>query len=494
MVVDSVNKSENSSEVDDKHLEAGNFRGGGDEPGKAIVYSATEKAVLRKIWLRIMPLACIITFLQWIDKYTLNMSAVLGIKEDANINTTQFNFLGSLFYLGYLVIQIPNTYLLQVVPISKFLGVLLILWGVVLACMSQGHDFSSLGGMRFVLGLLEGGSYPSVFLLVATVFRRHELSTAIGALWIANGFASTFGGLIGYGSATLSGRYGMAGWQWIFLIFGVITVFVGLLTLFLLVDTPFHKFLQLTAEEEEVVKERLRDNAVVPTKEFKWSHIFEALRELRFYALVLSSMFMMITNGFFTIYSSSLVASFGFSGLDSVLLQMPNGFISLLSVIVAMWASRRFNQLIYVAVGALSVSGLGLIVTMAIPSGRVKILGTILIHTYGAGYCMLLSVISANVSGYTKKIWYQGAQLIFYTIGNFVGPFLMTSTSGPRYLGPLGGYLACNICASLLLLTARFLMARDNQRKRSQPGFQQAKRDITSNLTDQEDPNFLYRL
>ncbi|KAI8071066.1 major facilitator superfamily domain-containing protein [Gongronella butleri] len=476
-------------DIDSKQLEQGTLNADDTHnpiSAKKFEYSDVEKRVLHKIWWRIMPLACIITFLQWIDKYTLNMSAVLGLKTDAHIDTTQFNLLGSLFYIGYLLFQIPNTYLLQVLPISKYLGTLLVLWGVVLACMSQGSNFPQLAGMRFVLGFLEAGSYPSVFLLMSTVFRRRELNIAIGALWIANGFASTFGGLIGYGSATLSGRNGMAGWQWIFIIFGIITVFVGFVTFFFLVDKPFHKFLQLTPEEHDVVKERLRDNAVVETKEFKWSHIIEAMKELRIWALVFSSMFMMITNGFFTIYSSTLVASFGFS--------MPNGAISLLAVIIVMWASRKFNELTYVAIGSLCTSALGMIILMAIPSGKVKMLGTILIHTYGAGYCMLLTIVSANVSGYTKKIYAQSLQLIMYTVGNCIAPFFMTDSGAPRYLGALGGYLACNIMASLLLLLARWLMARENKRKRAQPGFREDDRDITRNLTDKEDPNFIYRL
>ncbi|KAI8099338.1 major facilitator superfamily domain-containing protein [Halteromyces radiatus] len=458
------------------------------------VKSEAEKRLYRKIIWRFMPLACIITFLQWIDKYTLNMSAVLGLKTDAHIDSTQFNFLGSLFYLGYLVFQIPNTYLLQRLPIGKYLGGLLMVWGVVLACMSQGRDFSTLGGLRFVLGFFEAGSYPSVLLLVATLFRRSEHATMVGALWIANGLASTFGGLIGYGSAHLVGVNGYDGWQWIFIIFGIITVFVGIVTFFFLIDHPHSKLLSLTSEEEKIVNERIRDNAAVRSKQFQWHHIWEAIKEPRLWCFCFASMFMMITNGFFTIYSSIIVASFGFSGMNAVLLQMPNGAISVLGVCAVMWASRRFNEIIYVAITALLVSALGIIILMAIPSGKVKLLGTILIHVYGSGYCMLLTAIATNASGYTKKIFYQGLQLVFYTLGNFIGPFFMNDNSAPRYLAPLGGYLACNLLACILLFVARLEMKAANQRKRAQPGFKEDDRDITLDLTDKEDPNFIYRL
>ncbi|KAI8337143.1 major facilitator superfamily domain-containing protein [Chlamydoabsidia padenii] len=465
-----------------------------EEPSQSLEKSQAEKVFYRKLVWRFMPLACIITFLQWIDKYTLNMAAVLGLKTDAHIDSTQFNFLGSLFYLGYLLFQIPNTYLIQRLPIAKYLGILLVIWGVVLTCMSQGRDFSTLGGLRFLLGFLEAGSYPCVLLLVATLFRRSEHSTMVGFLWIANGFASTFGGLIGYGSAHLKGVNGMDGWQWIFIIFGVISIFFGIITFFFLVDNPHSKWLVLTPEEKKIVDERTRDNAVVKSKSFQWGHIWEAVKELRLWCYCFASMFMMITNGFFTIYSSTLVASFGFSGLDAVMLNFPNGIISIVGVITVMIVSRKYNELIYTAIGALLVSALGIIILMAIPEGKVKLLGSILIHVYGSGYCMLLTSIATNASGYTKKVFYQGLQLVFYTLGNFIGPFFMTDSSAPRYLGPLGGYLACNLMACLLLLVARMNMKASNQRKRSQPGFNENERDITLDLTDKQDPNFLYRL
>lgn len=91
---------------------------------------------------------------------------------------------------------------------------------------------------------------------------------------------------------------------------------------------------------------------------------------------------------------------------------------------------------------------------------------------------------------------YSSLTFIFYVwlVGNFIGPFFMTDSSAPRYLGPLGGYLACNLMACLLLLVARINMKAANQHKRSQPGFNERERDITLDLTDQQDPNFLYRL
>lgn len=67
-------------------------------------------------------------------------------------------------------------------------------------------------------------------------------------------------------------------------------------------------------------------------------------------------------------------------GLDAVLLNFPNGIISIVGVVTVMIVSRKYGELIYTAIGALLVSALGIVILMAIPEGKVKLLGTIMIH------------------------------------------------------------------------------------------------------------------
>lgn len=77
---------------------------------------------------------------------------MLGIMDDTQINSDQFAWLGSIFYLGYLLYQIPNAYLLQRVPIGRYVGCVIILWGFVLAITCKATNFSQLAALRFLLG------------------------------------------------------------------------------------------------------------------------------------------------------------------------------------------------------------------------------------------------------------------------------------------------------------------------------------------------------
>lgn len=97
------------------------------------------------------------------------------------------------------------------------------------------------------------------------------------------------------------------------IILGSITVFFGVFCFFFLVDNPRSRLLRLSAEEEKIVAERALDNAVVRTKTVKLAHIFEALREPRFYCFFFTSMLINFQNGAMNTFSALVTKGFGFS-------------------------------------------------------------------------------------------------------------------------------------------------------------------------------------
>lgn len=97
------------------------------------------------------------------------------------------------------------------------------------------------------------------------------------------------------------------------LILGVITVAFGIILFVFLVDDPRSKFLRLTPEQREIVEERIRDNAVVITREIKYHQILESLKEPRYYCFIFASMLINFQNGALNTFQSIITAGFGFS-------------------------------------------------------------------------------------------------------------------------------------------------------------------------------------
>lgn len=96
------------------------------------------------------------------------------------------------------------------------------------------------------------------------------------------------------------------------IIWGAVTVLLGILFFLFLADSAKSKWFRLTPEEEAIVDERTRENAVVQTKTIKLAHIKEALKDDKFYCYMLISFFVNLQNGCTTIFSTQIIKDMGF--------------------------------------------------------------------------------------------------------------------------------------------------------------------------------------
>jgi MFS family permease len=149
-----------------------------------------------------------------VDKAALSVAAVLGIMQDTGITYSQYSWLGALFFLGYLAYQPPNNYLLQKLPVGKYLGVMLVCWGAITIGSGFCNNFTELAVLRVFLGLFESVTYPALILILNTMYRRSEQSACFGFLWFSNGFASIIGFAAAYGIAKMEPVGGVAAWRW----------------------------------------------------------------------------------------------------------------------------------------------------------------------------------------------------------------------------------------------------------------------------------------
>ncbi|CAO3698432.1 unnamed protein product [Rhizopus stolonifer] len=462
-----------------------------DENGIELNYSQskTEARLVRKLdWIYVMPFIAILNFLQFFDKSALNYAAVMGIKTDTHLVGNQFSWLGSIFYLGYLLFQVPSTFLIQKFPIGKYVGALIVLWGLILLLTFKCQNFSQLAGLRFLLGFFEAGIYPSCVMLISALYRRSEQAGRIGVIYMCNGVAMIFGGLISYGIAQMT-SHGLKPWQWVMVILGAVTMAFGILCFFLMVDNPKSKVLKLTPEEEKIVEARTLDNAVVQTKNFKMSHIYESLKESRYYAFNLISLLITFQNSALSTFNTTITSGFGFSSLQSILLTIPSGAATCIFIIIAVLVNRRYGQTLILACVFLGTAILGLILILVIPVLKVKLVGLVFVWSYCASFVMLLTAVANNVTGYTKKIFYSSSIMVFYTLGNFIGPFMMVSSQAPLYIGGMIGYIVANFLCILIFLFVRWSMIRENRQRLANS----VKVDVVDDMTDVENKSFIYR-
>lgn len=158
-----------------------------------------EKAVLRRVDSRILPLLLGAYFFQQLDKSTLSFTSIFGLADDAHLVGTEYSWLGSILYLAQLVMQPVAAVLLVKLPNGKVISSAILLWGSSLAIMSACTNFPSLLGLRFVLGCFEALIAPCCVAFTQMWWRRSE-QTLRTSYWSAmNGLTIIIGSLFTYG-------------------------------------------------------------------------------------------------------------------------------------------------------------------------------------------------------------------------------------------------------------------------------------------------------
>lgn len=113
----------------------------------------------------------------------------MGLQTDLHLVGDNYQWLGSLFYWGYLAFEFPTNLLLQRLPLGKYLAANIILWGLVLACFAAARSFSGAVALRFFLGLLEASVSPGFALLTSQWYTKREQGFRVGLWFSMNGMA-----------------------------------------------------------------------------------------------------------------------------------------------------------------------------------------------------------------------------------------------------------------------------------------------------------------
>ncbi|KAM3077746.1 hypothetical protein ACMFMG_007069 [Clarireedia jacksonii] len=119
-----------------------------------------NKRLRKLIDKRVLIIMILTYFLQAIDKGTLAFTSIMGIKKDAHLVKQEYAWLTTCIYIAILVIEYPTNWIIQRVPIAKYLGLNVCIWSAVLAMHSMCQNFKSLVVVRTILGIFEASCQP----------------------------------------------------------------------------------------------------------------------------------------------------------------------------------------------------------------------------------------------------------------------------------------------------------------------------------------------
>ncbi|KAK5242957.1 hypothetical protein LTR20_010816 [Exophiala xenobiotica] len=227
-------------------------------------FSDTDKArIQRKIDLRlVLPLGLGYTICL-IDRGNTGLLAVSGLITDLNLIGYRYQIIILLFFPTYILIQPVATALARKVGPRALLPVIIFAWGLSTLCMGFVKYWWQMLPLRALLGLFEGGYFPTCTFLLSCWYPRYELQKRNSGFYFMGMIASAFGGILAYGLSQLKGhgsgaKYlgqhygptatdpeapsgilpGLSGWRWILIIEGAITCVIGIILFVFVVDFP----------------------------------------------------------------------------------------------------------------------------------------------------------------------------------------------------------------------------------------------------------------
>ncbi|KAJ4493308.1 MFS general substrate transporter [Lentinula lateritia] len=402
-------KRDEDSDIPSRHVEiaasaldtGAQFANGAEEtidPSEAI-------RIRRKIDRNILPMMCLLYLVQFMDKTTLGYAAILGMNQEAHLTTDQYNWLGTIFYLSYLVFEYPQNLALQRFPVGKWMSINIFVWSVALCSHAACKSFGGLFAARFILGICEG-SITAGFMIVSSMFyTRKEQTLRVGYWFLMNGTAQ------------------------------IILAFVAYVCFWLFFpDSPTNAWF-LTPKERALAVNRIKSNQTgVENKHFKKEQMIEVFLEPKTWLFFIFSIVDNIPNSL-TNQGTIIITSFGFTTLQTTLLGCVSGVIEIATIWSGVEISSRIpNSRAYVGAVYFLPSLLGVFLVNLLPwSDQVGLLFSVWLGTIQiTAFVMSLAWVSATTAGHTKKVTMNAVMLCGYCIGNAVGPFMWQEKYKPR--------------------------------------------------------------
>ncbi|GAB7365122.1 hypothetical protein MBLNU230_g6211t1 [Neophaeotheca triangularis] len=442
--------------------------------GKADYSGAREKtdpkeiALVKKLDRWIMPMLWGMYWLNYLDRNAIALAKIDNIDEDLGLEGSEYQTCVSILFVGYLLGQIPSNMILNRVRPSRYMGIAMMLWAIVSACTALAHDFTGLLLARFFLGVTEAPYYPGAVYLISCFYTKKEIATRIAILYTGNILATAFAGLIAAGIFEgLSGVAGISGWQWLFILQGVVTFVIALVGFFLLPDFPLTTW-WLTDEEKQLAHARIEADTVGNEgKAGVWEGFKQAVNDPMVWLFAAMAHMHLAANGFKNFFPT-VVQTLGFSQTITLVLTCPPYLIAGAVTIAVSWSSGKFNERTWHITISKLVATVGFAAAAATldVAGRYVAMIIFTIGTYGVnslilGWC-------GSTCGQTKEKKSVAISIVS-TIMNasFIWtPYLWLDSDAPRYPIALGASAALSIATLALAWVGKIVMKRRNKKLR----------------------------
>ncbi|KAI8635436.1 MFS general substrate transporter [Xylariaceae sp. FL1651] len=424
-----------------------------------------QKKILRKMDVRLIPMLAILYLLSFLDRGNIGNAKIEGLQEDLKMTSDQYNLCLTVFFFTYAAFEVPSNLLLKRLRPSRWLPSIMVAWGTVVTLMGIVQNFQGLLSTRIFLGVAEAGLYPGCAYYLTMWYCRREIQLRQAMFFSAASIAGAFSGLLAYAIAKLDGLGGLEGWRWIFILEGLATVVVAVLSFFILHDFP-ETATFLTEEERAFVIFRLKYQGhidatdecvqVAQAEEFDWKYVKAAFKDWQIWVNIFVYWGIVCPLYGVALFLPTIIKGLGYTSSTAQLLTVPIYITAAILAVVIAYFSDRVGKRSPFVITCMFAILIGFVLCISTSNPGVVYAG-VFIATAGiySSFAGNIAWLSNNLAGGYKR---SAGMAIQIGLGNLGGAFASNfyrQKDSPRYI--LGhalelGFTSIGIIAAFIMV------------------------------------------
>ena len=331
----------------------------------------------KKAYVRLIPLVFVSYMIAYIDRSNVAL-AKLTMAKDLGFDDRIYSIGAGIFFVGYFLLEIPGALIVERWSARKWISRIMVTWGIIAAATALVKTEGQFYTARFLLGLAEAGFFPGVIVYLTHWFPRHDRARALALFFIAAPIAGLVSPILSYPllrigttqvvdglSVSYPLVWGMTGWQWLFIAWGLPAVMLGFFVLYAMTDRP-RQARWLSEAEKAALEAELERERAEALDQRSHANLIKVLLDPR--VLVLAAANFLIVCGHYGVefFLPTFLTDWYHLSLSDVawLVLIPSGAI-LLGQLAVSWSSDRTGERWWHTSLPMFAGGLALLLTPA---------------------------------------------------------------------------------------------------------------------------------
>ncbi|KAK4226842.1 major facilitator superfamily domain-containing protein [Podospora fimiseda] len=419
----------------------------------------TQQRIRRKVDFRLCTIAGILSSLNLLDSGILSSAAVTSMLSDLSLDqNNRFSISIFIFTISSMIFQLPSTIAVRIVGPRPWFTFITFSFGIITLCTGFVKTWQQMIALRVLLGAAMSGVFPGLSYLISTWYPRKEQQLRFAFMQSGEVIILSTGSLVNYGLNRLDGNKGLEGWRWMFIVQGVCTCVIGILTYWWMVDFPENpekSFRFLTAEESRIIAERIQnDRDDLLPQQFSLGKVLVHAKDVKVWAFACLFFLQNIVSTALAYFVPIILENgLGYSSNEAIILSAPPYYYAVVPVLISSWYADRFR----LRGPIITFNAMCLITGFAVlgfaGNPGVRYFGIFLATgAYVANWAALSAYQANNVVGYVvsgqrcmrvafaddvysqwKRVFTAAACTMFNGAGGIAGSYIVRNTEAPFY-------------------------------------------------------------